>query len=127
MVVEPDRKSGEVKSAETSEKSETETDSDSPFNSHILDAGISPIPSASLRSGLPSGAGGPQGYGPINNPGLSKMSATGLQHSEFGRTRAEEARTGNTSSSSPGPECVAKRESIGQPERDGFTNRHSVI
>jgi len=39
------------------------------------------------------GTGGPNGYGPMNNPGLSPMSPQGLQSSEFGRTTAEDART----------------------------------
>ena len=43
------------------------------------------------RSG--GGTGGPNGYGPMNNPGLSHMSPQGLQSSEFGRTTAEDART----------------------------------
>ena len=43
------------------------------------------------RSG--GGTGGPNGYGPTNNPGLSYMSPQGLQSSEFGRTTAEDART----------------------------------
>jgi hypothetical protein len=38
------------------------------------------------------GTGGPNGYGPTNNPGLSHMSSQGLQSSEFGRTTAETAR-----------------------------------
>jgi hypothetical protein len=42
------------------------------------------------RSG--GGTGGPNGYGPMNNPGLSHMSAQGLDSSEFGRTTAEDAR-----------------------------------
>jgi hypothetical protein len=33
-------------------------------------------------------ARGPKGYGPGNNPGLSKMSKSGLQHSQFGRNNA---------------------------------------
>jgi hypothetical protein len=43
------------------------------------------------RSG--GGTGGANGYGPMNNPGLSHMSSQGLQSSEFGRTTAEDART----------------------------------
>ena len=43
------------------------------------------------RSG--GGTGGPNGYGPMNNPGLSHMSPQGLQSSEFGRATAEDART----------------------------------
>ena len=43
------------------------------------------------RSG--GGTGGPNGYGPTNNPGLSQMSPQGLQSSEFGRTTAEANRT----------------------------------
>ena len=43
------------------------------------------------RSG--GGTGGPNGYGPMNNPGLSHMNPQGLQSSEFGRTTAEDART----------------------------------
>jgi hypothetical protein len=39
------------------------------------------------------GTGGPNGYGPMNNPGLSHMSSQGLSSSEFGRTNAENART----------------------------------
>src|SRR6266699_5138566 len=39
-----------------------------------------------------SGTGGPNEYGPTNNPGLSQMSPQGLQNSEFGRTTAEDAR-----------------------------------
>jgi hypothetical protein len=33
-------------------------------------------------------ARGPKEYGPGNNPGLSKMSQKGLQHSQFGRNTA---------------------------------------
>ena len=33
-------------------------------------------------------AKGPKGYGPGNNPGLSKMSKNGLQHSQKGRDNA---------------------------------------
>ena len=44
------------------------------------------------RSG--GGTGGPNGYGPMNNPGVNThMSSQGLQNSEFGRTTAEENRT----------------------------------
>src|SRR6266487_3770397 len=44
------------------------------------------------RSG--GGTGGPNGYGPTNNPGVnSHMSSQGLQSSEFGRTTAEANRT----------------------------------
>ena len=44
------------------------------------------------RSG--GGTGGPNGYGPMNNPGVNThMSSQGLQSSEFGRTTAEENRT----------------------------------
>ncbi len=39
------------------------------------------------------GTGGPNGYGPTNNPGLSNMSSQGLSNSDFGRTTAEDART----------------------------------
>ncbi|HCP91549.1 MAG TPA: hypothetical protein DHU55_07295 [Blastocatellia bacterium] len=39
------------------------------------------------------GTGGPNGFGPMNNPGLSHMSSQGLTNSEFGRTTAEDART----------------------------------
>jgi hypothetical protein len=39
------------------------------------------------------GTGGPNGYGPMNNPGLDHMSSQGLSSSEFGRTTAENART----------------------------------
>jgi len=46
------------------------------------------------------GTGGPNGYGPTNNPGLSHMSSQGLSSSEFGRTNAEDART---QFSSPSP------------------------
>jgi hypothetical protein len=45
------------------------------------------------------GTGGPNGYGPMNNPGLSHMSSQGLSSSEFGRTTAEDARTKFDSSS----------------------------
>jgi hypothetical protein len=54
--------------------------------------------------------GGPNQYGPTNNPGLSHMSSTGLEHSTFGRTTAEDARilhnpnvTGTLVSPSPAP------------------------
>src|SRR6266487_3351475 len=50
------------------------------------------------RSG--GGTGGPNGYGPMNNPGLSHMSPQGLRSSEVGRTTAEDARTKFDSSSS---------------------------
>ncbi len=42
------------------------------------------------RSG--GGTGGPNAYGPTNNPGLNHMSPQGLQNSDFGRTTAETAR-----------------------------------
>ena len=50
------------------------------------------------RSG--GGTGGPNGYGPMNNPGLSHMSSQGFDNSLFGRTTAEDART---KFSSPSP------------------------
>ena len=46
------------------------------------------------------GTGGPNGYGPMNNPGLSHMSSQGLSSSEFGRTTAEDARMKFSTSSS---------------------------
>jgi hypothetical protein len=39
------------------------------------------------------GTGGPNGYGPINDSGLSFISSQRLQDSEFGRATAEEDRT----------------------------------
>jgi hypothetical protein len=39
------------------------------------------------------GTGGPQGYGPTNNPGLDHMSTQGYNSSLPGRTNAEENRT----------------------------------
>jgi hypothetical protein len=50
------------------------------------------------------GRGGPNDYGPMNNPGLDHMSSQGLTHSEFGRTTAEDARTKFGSSSATSTE-----------------------
>lgn len=43
-------------------------------------------------------AKGGHGGGPMNNPGLSHMSAQGLQSSNFGRTTAEAARNKHNAS-----------------------------
>ena len=47
-----------------------------------------------MAQGRSGGAtGGPNGYGPMNNPGLSHMSTQGYNSSLQGRTNAEENRT----------------------------------
>jgi hypothetical protein len=80
-MVETQNKTGETESSEhRSERSEVSKK----FDSSLLFAGITPIPSAT--------PGGP-GYGPTNNPGLDHMSQQGLNSSESGRTTAETARS----------------------------------
>ena len=55
------------------------------FDSSLLYAGISPIPSAT------PGGSSRQEHGATNNPGLEHMSAQGLEHSEFGLSTAAAA------------------------------------
>ena len=60
----------------------------------VVAAGFVALTIGAMAQGRSGGAtGGPNGYGPMNNPGLSHLSAQGLQSSEFGRTTAEDART----------------------------------
>ena len=53
------------------------------------------------------------GGGPMNNPGLSNMSAQGLQSSQFGRTTAETARTKNNSLAAPSPKPTPRGHHYG--------------
>ena len=60
----------------------------------VVTTGFVALTIGAMAQGRSGGAtGGPNGYGPMNNPGLSHVSAQGLQSSEFGRTTAEDART----------------------------------
>lgn len=51
-------------------------------------AAVAAIIAVSFSMAASTMARGPKGYGPGNNPGLSKMSKNGLQHSQFGRDTA---------------------------------------
>jgi hypothetical protein len=78
--IEKTGKGEETAGKHASEKSEVTKK----FESSLLYAGITPIPSATP---------GAKDFGPTNNPGLDHMSQQGLSSSEFGRTTAEAART----------------------------------
>jgi hypothetical protein len=71
---------------------------------------VSPTKAATPTRAASPQVGEPNEHGPMNNPGLSHMSSTGLERSTFGRTIAEDARilhnpnvTGTLVSPSPAP------------------------
>jgi hypothetical protein len=58
------------------------------------------------------GIGGPQGFGPMNNPGLDHMSSQGLTNSDFGRTTAQNAIDQNNPNASGTPGTKRSKHSI---------------
>jgi len=94
----------------------------------VVTAGFVALTIGAMAQGRSGGAtGGPNGYGPMNNPGLSHMSAQGLQSSEFGRTTAEDARTKFSDTNTDETTVTTKGKKKSSKTLKSTTRRHINI
>jgi hypothetical protein len=71
------------------------------------------------------GMGGPNSYGPTNNPGLTHMSDQGLQSSAFGRNTAQNAIDQNNPNASPTASVTSTKKGKRSHTQKGKSQTHT--